>query len=181
MWERKHPEEMPMVDLGGIGGGPGIELLIYLVIKGKDQTVSNDEIQSFFKTGLNSHSGFGLCFIDIASDLRLSDYLSKIKDGDKLYAQLEKSAPAFVVTTQSLLYLSTIDAVEVIPISDYATDVNKIYERMGLTSLSRRLQAIEFLKKVNGYLQLKPNVFGLGFNLNDVLADLIKRLEQATP
>ena len=67
--------------------------------------MSNDQIQSFFSTGLNSHSGFGLCFIDIASDLRLSDYLSKKKDGDKLYAQLEQSAPALVITKQSLLYL----------------------------------------------------------------------------
>jgi hypothetical protein len=52
---------------------------------------------------------------------------------------------------------------------------------MGLTSRTRRLQAIEFLKRVNAYLQLKPNVLGLGINLNEVLADLIKGLEQAIP
>jgi hypothetical protein len=61
MLERKYPVQMPLVDLGGGGGGPNIELLIYLVIRGRDQTVSNDQIQSFFSTGLNSHSGFGLC------------------------------------------------------------------------------------------------------------------------
>jgi hypothetical protein len=47
MLERKYPVQMPLVDLGGGGGGPNIELLIYLVIRGSDQTVSNDQIQSF--------------------------------------------------------------------------------------------------------------------------------------
>lgn len=39
----EHRQEMPLVDLGGGGGGPNIELLIYLVIRGTDRTVSNDK------------------------------------------------------------------------------------------------------------------------------------------
>jgi hypothetical protein len=52
---------------------------------------------------------------------------------------------------------------------------------MGINSLSTRRAAIAFLRKVNRYLHLKPNVMGVGANLNDLISDLIEALEAKQP
>jgi hypothetical protein len=68
-----------------------------------------------------------------------------------------------------------------VAITNYDRDIDAIYKHMGLNSQTTRMVAIRFLKKVNQYTHLKPNFAGIGINLNEIVEDLLRRLENTAP
>jgi hypothetical protein len=170
-----------MGDYGGAGGSDG-KKYFYLVIGGLgSHSLADEHISSFFRTGVNTGSEFVFVFIDIASDARLREDLRKITGNDLLFEDIAAKAPAFLATDNLIPELESAHGIHVYQIKDYENDIKVIYERMGINSLSTRRAAISFLRKVNRYLHLKPNIMGIGANLNDLISDLINALEAKQP
>jgi hypothetical protein len=154
----------------------------YLVVDGSGAgDVNQQDIQSFFRSGMNTGSDFVFVFIDIAVDDRLRQYLSAKKGGVSLYNEIQKKRPVFLISTKSLLNKTDVIDVELVAITNYDRDIDAIYKHMGLNSQTTRMVAIRFLKKVNQYTHLKPNFAGIGINLNEIVEDLLRRLENTAP
>jgi hypothetical protein len=182
---RNYPDQQ-MHDYGGGGGSSTSpnKRYFYLVVKSDQQapdTLDSKDVQKFFKTGVNSDEGYLFSFIDISSDHRLKADLLKMQNGPEFYEKLSVSTPAFLITYVPIPEIVGTSVIKLCPIKNYETDVQVIYDEMGLAPPSARNDAIAFLRAVNRYVQLKPNVLGLGANLNDLISDLITRLERNSP
>ena len=161
---------------------PGPQRFFYLVVDGSAEgEVKRQDKQSFFRSGVNTDSDFVFVFIDIAVDDRLRQYLSAKKGGDSLFKEIQKKKPVFLISGKSLLSKTEVEDVELLQIKHYDRDIDAIYRHMGMHSRTTRMAAVRFLKKVNKYLHLKPNVFGLGVNINEIIEDLLRRLEYKAP
>src|SRR5262249_30560967 len=143
--------------------------------------VSNDHVGKFFRTGVSTGSEYVFVFVDISTDHRLRGDLQRLPKGDILFGEIEDKAPAFLVSPLAIPKLSSAESIEVFPIKSYETDINVIYDKMGIHSSSTRKSAVRFLRRINGYLNLKPSIFGLGANLNEVISDLLDKIEQKQP
>jgi hypothetical protein len=175
-----------MEEPGHYGGGGGVSPVLknyfYLIIRGDvAQTISDEDIKSFFNTAVKTGEDHVFIFLDISHDQRLGIDLRKLTGGAELYNRIENSAPVFLISRQRIPDLTEIKAIEVLPITDYAKDIDAIYEKIGMHSRTIRLQAIAFLKRLNEYAHLRPNIFGIGINLNEPIKDMIARLERSTP
>ena len=183
------PEQM--ADYGGGGAPPTSQWprYFYLVVKSsnKNQTLDPIDIQKFFRTGVNTDENYRFSLVDIASDQRLKQDMLKMEGGASLYERLEAQLPAFIISFFGVPQIAGIPQMTVAsferiyPIRDYDCDVQVIYDQMGLEPPSARKAAIDFMKKVNRYFQLKPSIFGIGANVNDIISDLIERLERSLP
>jgi hypothetical protein len=160
----------------------GLQRFFYLIIlTDRDSAVKQDDIQSFFRTGTNTNSDYVFVFVDLAGDDRLRQYLSGKPGGADLYQQIEHEAPVFLIADKSLTNKKDVGDVRLFPIRDYERDAAILYQEMGFESPSTRRAAIRFLKQVNPYFQLKPNISGIGINLNDMIADFLEWLERRSP
>lgn len=172
---------------GGGGGGGGSasvnQRFFYLVIKTDQQegALRSEDVQKFFRTGTNTSADYAFTVIDIATDDRLKNDVLKMEDGPAFYERLEASVPSFLVTYAPMPKIVGASVIKMYPVRDYDKDINVIYESMGLLPLDARKSFAAFLRKMNGYLNLKPNVVGLGVNLNQIIDDWIERLERSTP
>jgi hypothetical protein len=155
----------------------------YFIVKdvATGNAVQQKDVQSFFRTGVNTGSDYLFTFVDIGSDERLSKYLAPKPGGDALYKDIEAKAPVFLVSDRAIKNVDDVRTITVHPIKNYTRDVQLIYNQMGFESPTTRLTAIRFLKRVNKYLHLKLNMFGLGVNLNDMISDLLDRMESHSP
>jgi hypothetical protein len=162
-----------------VGGGSSTSLYdsnhYYLVIKG-DAALNQETTQHFYRTGLNAQDGV-FVFVDIGSDSRLHDLLAKVKGGPELYSRIEREAPVFLATDMNIGGITDAEDIELRRITDYQSDLEYIYD--GLANEDWRDRTVNVLKQVNDYAQLKPSLFGIGINLNKLISDLIKRLEDA--
>jgi hypothetical protein len=155
----------------------------YLVVRSdeRERSLDPDDIQKFFRTGVNAGRDYAFTMVDIMTDHRLGEDVLKMENGPAFYEKLDASTPAFLITRFPLHRLKDADDITLHPVTDYEKDVNIIYKEMGLPPVDTRRRTINFLRKVNSYLNLKPSIFGFGANLNEVIADLIKRLERDMP
>jgi hypothetical protein len=170
-----------MDDYGGWGGASGQDFF-YLIVNGrKTPHLSDSDVKSFFRTGVNTSSDFIFVFVDISSDRRLASDLERIEGGAEFYRKIEKMAPVFLITHVSIRHIANAKTIQLLPVRNYDKDVSAIYDRMGVHSPSTRKSAILFLKRVNKYLNLKPNLFGVGANFNDMISDLLDRMERSAP
>jgi len=168
-------------DYGG-GGRPGKvgANYFYLVVSGKDKTVSVDDIQKFFKKGASLDDKSIFVFVDIASDERMRKDLESRPDGPALFDRIESKAPVLLISETRLVEADP-DEVELFPISDFDKGMENIARRIGSLSAGKKQGTLRFLKRLNAYVVLKPTFWGMGFNLNEVLSDVIGRLEGAKP
>jgi hypothetical protein len=164
------------------GGGRDGKRHFYLVVLGDESNSLTDEhIRSFFRSGVNTGSDYVFIFMDIASDERLHKDLRRLTGNDLLFDDIVAKTPAFLTSDDPIPKLRSAHAIGVYPIKDYEKDIKVLYDKMGIHSLSTRRTAISFLRRVNRYLHLKPNIMGLGANLNELIADLIDLLEAKQP
>ena len=168
-----------MGDYGG-GHGPQAARFFYLAVNGPSPAVSDSDIKSFFRTGVSTGSEYVFVFIDVSSDHRLRDDLLEIRGGSELYARVQKN-PAFLISRTRIADVKSADDIDVVDLGNYDQDMDVIYGRMGIHSKSTRQSFIRFLRRVNRYAHLKPNLLGLGANLNEILADMIDFLEKKAP
>jgi len=169
-------------DYGGGGrGGTGVNYFYLVINNAAASDVGGQEIQSFYKTAVNTDGNHIFVMIDISSDQRLAKDLAKVSGGPELYAQIEANASVFLLSPKRIPDLGTIAAVEMVPIKNYEKDIDVIYAKMGLNSATTRASAIAFLRWLNDSFHLKPNIMGLGVNLNQMISDLLARLERAQP
>jgi hypothetical protein len=155
----------------------------YLIVKSQspDATINQDDIQKFVGSAVDSQRGYFFSLLDIATDQRLKDDLLRMTNGAAFFDQLLASVPAFLITYDAIPILKSADKIELYPISNYNNDVQIIYEHMGFARPAVRRGAIVMLEGLNKYIQLKPNIFGLGVNLNEVISDLIVRIRGSSP
>jgi hypothetical protein len=136
---------------------------------------------AFLETGVNTGSNYLFVFMDVASDERLRNDLKRLTGNDFLFDEIVAKAPVFLASDVALPNVRDASSINVYPIKDYEQDIKILYEKMGINSLSTRRAAIAFLKRVNRYLHLKPNIVGVGLNLNEFFSDLIEKLEANQP
>jgi hypothetical protein len=167
--------------MGDYGGGHGTPArFFYLAVNGASPQISDTDIKSFFRTGVNTSSDYVFVFVDISSDHRLRDDLLELKGGDEVYARLLKNS-AFLISKTRMADINDIKDIEVIELRDYDSDMDRIYKMMGIHSKSTRMAFIRFLRRINRYAHLKPNLLGLGANLNEIISDMIDYMESKTP
>ncbi len=173
--------------VGNLGSEQSLEKdapqrFFYLVVKTDRQSaVNQDDIQSFFRAGANTNSDYIFVFVDLTGDDRLCRYLSAKPGGSDLYRQIEQEAPVFLISDKSLTNKKDVSDVRLVKIKDYDGDAAIIYHEMGFDSSDTRRAAIRFLKRVNRYFQLRPGIFGFGLNFNEMISDLLERLERRSP
>jgi hypothetical protein len=154
----------------------------YLIVKGNsDDALDSSDVQSFFRTGINTGSDYVFVFVDIANDDRLLKYVAGKQGGADFYQEIETKAPLFLIAEKPISNVQNLKEPRIHKISNYDHDLRLIYNEMGFDSPTTRVASIRFLKRVNRYLHLKPNLFGLGFNLNDMIADILNRMENRSP
>ena len=184
MIRRQGPVYAPMNDYGGGSYSPEPTTRpkrhFYLIVNGAEPTTAVDgqAVDSFFRAGVNSQSDYIFVFVDIASDHRLRNDLAKTEAGTALYERIASNSPAFLVCEGPIQKVTDLAGVLVSPIADYDTDVTLLYRQMGFDKPASRRAAISFLKRINRYLHLKPSIMGLGANLNEMIADLLARMER---
>jgi hypothetical protein len=169
-------------DYGG-SGGPPAGRYFYLIVK-SNQTkgaLKPGDIQKFVRSGVATSEDYAFTLVDIATDHRLRDDVLKIKNGQAFYERLDAKVPAFLITLAPISKIADADTIRLHPVGDYDESINIIYSEMGLLPLTVRRGFINSLKKVNSYLHLKPNFLGVGANFNEMITDLIARLERTTP
>jgi hypothetical protein len=151
----------------------------YLVVNGRGaEQLQSTDIHDWFSFGASTSSDFIFVFIDIAFDLRLKKDLQTHKGGKELYRTIKERCPVFLYSVTSIPNLKSLASLEILPANDYQRDVGIIYSKIGRARNATRLNAIKFLKKANGYISLKPSIFGVGANLNQIIGDLLDRLER---
>jgi len=155
----------------------------YLVVDSNQPNVgiTSGDLQGFFEAGVNTSSDYVFIFVDIANDDRLRHILSAFQDGEEFYRRVKENTPYFLIMSRIMQEVTDLYEVRGQAIRNYSEDVSLIYEEMGLSSPSTRKAAISFLRRVNRYCSLKPSFFGIGVNINDVITDLIDRLESKLP
>jgi hypothetical protein len=155
----------------------------YLVISTDKATISEDDLQNFYRVGVNTDDLHVFMVVDLATDHRLRDDLLSIPGGAKLYERLENFVPAFLFS-KTRITRSMMDAsdIELVPISEeFRAEIDRIYVKVGLAPSAARSAILRALKAVNAYVNLKPGLFGIGVNLNQAISDLIARLEAKQP
>jgi hypothetical protein len=158
------------------GGGPGISFY-YLIIKG-DAAVNVEQEQHFYRTALTEKNDWFI-FIDIGCDFSLRDHLAKLPGGPELYSTIEQQAPIVLSAPRPIIDMQDVATIKVRQITDYYADLEYIYKR--LSDIGSRSNVIESIKRFNSYAQLKPSLFGIGININEMLSDVIKRWENNNP
>jgi hypothetical protein len=167
---------------GGGGYGDAAQNYFYLVVRsGPSLGLSSGDILSFYKSAVNTSIEHIFVLVDISSDVRLENDLKKLVGGPELFARIEQSAPLFLIARKPIPRISDVQSIELYPIADYKKDVDVIYAKMGLNSFSTRRAAINFLRAINKYVHLKPNLLGVGANFNEAISDFLDRLERTAP
>jgi hypothetical protein len=162
-------------DYSGGGGRGGVgTAYFYLVVNGKDKTVSVDHIQGFFKKGASLDEKSVFVFVDIATDKRMQQDLKARPGGLALYHETQSKAPVLLISSARLVNVD-LETVELFPIKDFSKEMENIARRVGSLPPEKKSGALRFLKRLNEYVLLRPNVFGLGVDLNKVLSDVIER------
>jgi hypothetical protein len=168
---------------GGSYGAANNKRFFYLVVNGnageEKETLNNQ--QAFFRSGINSGPDYVFIFIDIGSDARLARDLCKRTGGDALYKQIEEKCPLFLITYRPIEHIGDVAAISVRPIKFYEDEVSVLYDEMGIKDLGARKRFVKFLRRVNRYANLKPNIFGIGANVNEIITDLIDKLDLDQP
>jgi hypothetical protein len=118
---RDHHFLEQMFDYGGGGGGSGSPgRYFYLVLKSGqiEDPLDPNDVQKFFRSGVNTSSDYAFTVVDIATDQRLKDDLIKIDNGVDFFQRLEASVPAFLITSMSISHVVTANAINMYPIRD---------------------------------------------------------------
>jgi hypothetical protein len=152
-----------------------------LIIRSDQRGLSDEDINSFYKTGVNTSAAHIFIFYDIARDPRLRNDL-RVRHGDnKLYTKIKESIPAFVFCSKRIQDVSDASGVEILAIKNYATDVDYIHKKIGLASASTRGAILRALKTINSYSGIRPGMLGITINVNQMISDLIDWLEKRQP
>jgi len=155
----------------------------YLIVRGPTDgnALTRDDVQSFFRSGANTGSDFIFVFVDIASDDRLQKVLSAKKGGDVFYERIESKAPLFLITDRAIKNVENLHTVKLTRITNYEKDVAVLFKEMGFEDADTRKSAIRFLKRVNRYIKAEPTIFGFGIKFNEIISDLLIRMENKSP
>ena len=87
-------------------------------------------------------------------------------------------APVLIITHQRIQTLDAAEEIIIHPIRNYDEDSKLIYVHMNLPTPDTAKTFLRFLRRINKYSQLKPNLLGFGLNINDIISDLIDHLER---
>jgi hypothetical protein len=166
-------------DYGGGAHGSSGSMYFYLIIDG--QSLASDDVDRYFKTAVNAGDDHIFVFMDISTDNRLAQDLTRLPKGAEFFMDIKQKAPVFLVSTKRIPEVTDIKAIEMFPISSYEQDVDIIYSKMNMHSRTTRMKAIEFLERFNACLIIKPSIGGVGLNKNEVFSILIARLKHSSP
>ncbi|WP_439397268.1 hypothetical protein ACRQ5Q_09190 [Bradyrhizobium sp. PMVTL-01] len=167
--------------IGHDGGGTTYteaELYFYLVFnKIPDDPATQEGYNEFYKKGSATSERFIFVVIDLSADKRLQTNLDKTPEGAKFYRKIVDQAPLLAIGTRPLADAENIGNVVLLPITDYKKSAAEIESRIAELAHPVKRKTLDFLKRTNDYLQLKPSFMGIGVNLNQIITDLIKRIE----
>lgn len=139
--------------------------------------LGNHEINSFVASGVHA-SDYAFVLVDIGIDKRLENDIGKLAGGPELVARIKEHAAAFLITPSPIPQIKDVKEIECYPVHDYEKDSDIIYDKMGLHRPARRRAFIRLLKRTNQYLHLKPNILGLGFNINEMISHWLEIAEK---
>lgn len=169
--------------IGHDGGGTtytDAELYFYLVFnKVPDDPATQEGYNEFYRKGSATSERFIFVVIDLSEDKRLQTNLEKTAEGARFYREIVDQAPVLAIGTRPLADVENIENVVLLPITDYKKSAAEIDTRITELAHPVKRKTLEFLKRTNDYLQLKPSFMGIGVNLNQVITDLIRRIESS--
>jgi hypothetical protein len=146
----------------------------YLVVDGPSAAVSSDDIQSFFRTGIDADELFA--FVDISSDKRLETALKAIKDGPDLWDKIKSETPVFLSSAGRIPDAVSAQAIHVRPIKNYRKDAAD-FLLLAVSSVDQP-KILEVLKRFNKIANLRPSLFGVGLNINAIIDEMIAGIER---
>src|SRR5215813_1864798 len=118
---RRYEPDQQVHDYGGGGGGWGTspnQLFFYLVVKSgqQDAALDPEDIQKFFRSGVNANEGYSFTLVDIATDCRLRDDVLKMENGPAFYERLDGTVPAFLITYAPMPKILSADVIKLYPV-----------------------------------------------------------------
>lgn len=164
-----------IVDLHWDPGAASHQNHYYLVVNGPSDAVTDDDVQRFFRTGIDAKDDY-FVLVNISSDTRLEAILTPLIAGPALWSRIKKEAPVVLMSRGRIPSLTSVRDITVYPIKNYKEDAATILG--SISDPSERSKIIELLKQFNKIVQLKPALFGVGLNFNAVIDGMIERLEK---
>jgi hypothetical protein len=167
-------------------GGVEAQKWFYLVLRTggdaglpseKIARLGNHDINSFVASGANLPD-YAFVLVDIGGDARLETDLNKLAGGPELMARIKDKVPLFLITPSPIPQIDDIKDIAYHPIKDYEKDSDVIYAAMGLHRPKKRRAFVRFLKRTNQYLHLKPNILGIGVNLNEMIEHWLEHVDK---
>lgn len=120
-------------------------------------------------------ASFGYC--EITRDPRLKKSLSKTTEGKALFRRLLQEAPVITFSNKILGDAENTEAVKIFPLSDLGDSpksvMDEIYRRIGEANKKANEHNLKKISQLNNILQLKPSLFGLGLNVNNLIDDWV--------
>jgi hypothetical protein len=155
---------------------PGVSHF-YLVMKGVEG-ISNAEIQKFNRLGVNAGDDYMFVLVDITTDKRLGEDLSKLRGGKALFRRISRSAPVFIFSPRRLTDVQKVKDLQTRTIRNFDLDVKALYRRIGVPERSVRERWVSSLEVLNGFVRLKPGIFGMGLDLNKAVGHWLRSLRR---
>lgn len=122
-------------------------------------------------------SNFG--FAEIDKDNRLREALSKTVEGVALYEQLRRRVPVITVSNNILGDASNTGNVKVFALAELEHDplgvLEDIQRAAGVRTVKDGKTFFDGIDRLNKILSIKPGVFGISINVNEVIDLWIKK------
>ena len=169
---------------GGVSKHEGVKFYIDLIVGDLSSIESNfpqtAQLFATFAKHRQGSSNFG--FAEIYKDDRLFKALSKTEEGRAFYEELYKDLPIITVSNDILGNAKNIANVRTFRLSELEKDplgmLSNIQEAANINSESEELETNAFLdgiEHLNKILSIKPGFFGISLNINQIIADWIRK------
>lgn len=168
-----------MEDYGGGGSSSGSahEDHFYLIYDSSFAAIATEYKNAYYKLGVSTGNEWVFSVVDDATDDRLRDDLTKSSEGSGLYERIRRSLPCFVFSSGHLKTMSGMKSATVHKIHDFDKDIGRIYKRMNIREPNEISDFVSYLRGLNEVLELKPNLIGLGVNLNKLIEKFIDKID----
>lgn len=162
---------------GGTTEHPGVKVYLLLAVKSGDEAAGAEVTERFTLAAKYTNDDIGAEVVELTTNHRMRDKLSGSEAGKGLYERIWTSAPVICVSTNYIGHPGNADNVELLRFADYEQSPEKMFMLIDskMTTASASQGFIEWLKRLNQVLVLRPAVFGLGVDLNKIIGEYLAK------
>lgn len=162
-------EQYCIADYGDFRG----KLFCHLVVNGSDGLKEKDQ-EAFFYEALRAGPEITCSLVNVASDTRLEADIKRIPRGSGLFDKILQSAPCFLVCLKPIRKAKNIDEINLIPVRSFVDDLDAVVSVARMKELDNAEVFFRLLEFANRFIYLRPNIMGVGVDINEMIDGYIK-------